>query len=264
MRCLSTKVSSSLIRSLREQTGAPIMQVKKALSETGSVENAIEYLRKHGLKLAEKKQDREATEGVISIRRSTNSSIQAIEILCETDFVSRNSTFKTLAKNLLNQLPAEENLSASEFKENVTVKNILADATVALSEKIHISSIWNIPMDLNTVTGVYMHNGIEEDSFLFGSKFGLVSFDAQEKLEDPEIKIRVEEVAADLSLHLVAQGEVDTPWLEQDVISAGKYNNLSVKDVFESLKKETGISLEFKHLLKLEVGGKERNGFIYF
>jgi len=101
-------ISAQEVKSLREKTGLGMMDCKKALEEAGGdQEKAVEILRKQGLKTAEAKGSRAATEGVIaSYIHATNRVGAMIELACETDFVARNEEFARLARDLCMQVVA--------------------------------------------------------------------------------------------------------------------------------------------------------------
>lgn len=100
--------SSELVKKLREQTGAGILDCQKALKESGdNIEKAIEYLRKKGLAAAEKKAGRETKDGLIHAYIHSGNRIGVlVEVNCETDFVARNDEFKTFVNELALQVAA--------------------------------------------------------------------------------------------------------------------------------------------------------------
>jgi elongation factor Ts len=102
------QVSASLIKELRERTGAGMADCKKALVETdGDTEKAIDYLRKKGLSKAAKKAGRSATEGTVSSYIHTNGRVGVlVEVNCETDFVARNDEFLQFTKDVAMQIAA--------------------------------------------------------------------------------------------------------------------------------------------------------------
>ena len=104
-----------LIKKIREQTGAGVIDIKKALEEAkGDEKGAIEALRRKGLEKADKKGDREAKEGVIASYVHSNGKVAAlVKVLCETDFVARNEEFKELANDLAMQVAAMNPLEVS-------------------------------------------------------------------------------------------------------------------------------------------------------
>ncbi|MFZ6036199.1 MAG: translation elongation factor Ts [Patescibacteria group bacterium] len=105
-------IDTATIQKLRAETGAGIMDVKKALVETdGNIDAALEHLRKQGQKIAAKKQDREASEGVVSAYVHANNKLVAVVALaCETDFVAKTEDFQTLAHDLAMHVAAADPL----------------------------------------------------------------------------------------------------------------------------------------------------------
>ncbi len=95
-------ISADHVKELRDQTGASVMDCKKALEKSaGNVEQAIEYLKKSGKEKAGKKAQRETREGVVTAYVHSNKKIGAIvELRCETDFVAKNSEFQELAYDI--------------------------------------------------------------------------------------------------------------------------------------------------------------------
>jgi len=102
------KVEISLIKTLRERTGAGVVDCKKALEEAGGdIEKAVEILRKKGLEVAQKKKSRTAKEGLIASYIHFGGKIGVlVEVNCETDFVARTEEFKELVKNITMQIAA--------------------------------------------------------------------------------------------------------------------------------------------------------------
>jgi len=96
------------IKNLREKTGVGMVDIKKALDEAGGDENkAVEILRKNGQEKAMKKSGRSAKEGIIAAYVHSNRKVAAmVEILCETDFVARNSDFQALGQDIAMHITA--------------------------------------------------------------------------------------------------------------------------------------------------------------
>ena len=96
-------ISAAEVNKLRQMTGAGMMDCKKALQETeGDIEKAIDYLRKKGQKVAEKRADRDANEGIVLAKTTDDHSFGAVIMLnCETDFVAKNEEFKQFGKDLI-------------------------------------------------------------------------------------------------------------------------------------------------------------------
>ncbi|KAK9697704.1 hypothetical protein RND81_08G054900 [Saponaria officinalis] len=119
-------VSAALVKQLRDETGAGMMDCKKALSETGGdVEKAQEYLRKKGLASAEKKSSRIAAEGRIGTYIHDARIGVLIEVNCETDFVGRSENFKEMVDDLAMQVaacPQVKYVSVEEIPESIVSK----------------------------------------------------------------------------------------------------------------------------------------------
>ena len=139
-----TKIQAADVAKLRRQTGAGMMDCKKALIEAnGDFDNAITILRKKGQKVAAQRADRETSQGiaVVKINESMNSGV-AIVLACETDFVAKNDSFKELANSFatiaLNCANKESFLNA-DF-DGMTVAEKLIEQTGVIGEKLDISS----------------------------------------------------------------------------------------------------------------------------
>ena len=110
-------VTASMVKELREKTGAGMMDCKRALSETdGDVEKAIELLREKGLAAAAKKSGRIVAEGLVCTYISEDMKVGAVaEVNCETDFVAINNEFVTLANNVAKQAAQTDSTTIDEF-----------------------------------------------------------------------------------------------------------------------------------------------------
>lgn len=140
-------ISAKEVKELREQTGAGMMDCKKALQDAdGDFDKAIEILRKKGQKLSEKRADREANQGLIVTRLSDDGSkAAALEINCETDFVARNEDFQNRAEQFLNLAFENEVNSVDELLEleidGLSVADHLKDMVGKIGEKIKINRV---------------------------------------------------------------------------------------------------------------------------
>ncbi len=101
-------IKASDVKRLREATGAGMMDAKQALIDAGGdFDKALEILRKQGQKIAAKKAEREASEGLIGVYLHSNGKVAAmVEVKCETDFVARTDQFKQLANDIAMQIAA--------------------------------------------------------------------------------------------------------------------------------------------------------------
>jgi len=120
-------ISAQLVKELREQTGAGMMDCKKALKENnGDKEKAAEWLRQKGIASSNKMMDRVATEGLVDSYIHTGGRIGVlVEVNCQTDFVARNEAFKELVRNIAMQIaacPNVEYVSVSDIPEAIVSK----------------------------------------------------------------------------------------------------------------------------------------------
>ncbi len=138
-------ITAADISTLRQATGAGMMDCRKALTETnGDFEAAIDWLRKQGQKVAAKRSDREAKEGVvIAMTTSDNKAGIVLTISCETDFVSKNADFVAFAQSIADAAIANNVKSAEELNEvtinGAKVSDMINDKLASIGEKIGIS-----------------------------------------------------------------------------------------------------------------------------
>src|SRR6266536_3401909 len=118
----TVQITAADINKLRQATGAGMMDCRKALTETnGDFEAAIDWLRKHGQKVAAKRSEREAKEGVVIAKTTADNKTGFIVLVsCETDFVSKNADFIAFAQTIANAA-VENNVKSVEELNNVSV-----------------------------------------------------------------------------------------------------------------------------------------------
>ncbi len=137
-------ISAADVKKLRDQTGAGMMDCKKALAESnGDMEKAIEILRKKGQKVSEKRADREANQGVIvSLISDDHKKAVALELNCETDFVAKNEEFVQFATDFAKVAfeiePADRDALLQAKSGSLTVSDKLKDLVGKIGEKIDI------------------------------------------------------------------------------------------------------------------------------
>ena len=143
-------ITAADINKLRQATGAGMMDCRKALTETnGDFEAAIDWLRKQGQKVAAKRSDREAKEGVIIARTSADNKVGFVVcISCETDFVSKNADFVAFATSIADAAVANNVKSAEELNEvsinGAKVADMINDKLAAIGEKIGVAKFERI------------------------------------------------------------------------------------------------------------------------
>jgi elongation factor Ts len=140
-------ITAAEINKLRQMTGAGMMDCKKALTEAeGDFEKAIDELRKKGQKVAANRSDRDAKEGVIIAKTtSDNKRGVVISINCETDFVAKNEDFGKFVNNVLEIAIAKnpktaDDLRALAYDNNITIADKLIEQTGVIGEKIELKS----------------------------------------------------------------------------------------------------------------------------
>ena len=140
------------IKALREQTGAGMMDVKKALDEAdGDRAKAVEILRVKGLKGVTKREGRSASNGLVAAQAGDGVGT-LVEVNCETDFVAKGEKFIALADQVLAQAVASkatdaESLLASTFDDGKSVKELLDEANATIGEKIEVRRVARLEGD---------------------------------------------------------------------------------------------------------------------
>lgn len=160
------QITASLVKDLRERTGAGMMDCKKALTETaGDMDQAIDYLREKGLSKAAKKASRIAAEGIVDTYiDEANKVAVCLEVNCETDFVAKTDDYKALvdsiAKHIAANKPASIEVLADQTFQGTDkkVSQIVTEAIAKIGEKIDIRR-FSIFEYGNDVIGAYVHGG---------------------------------------------------------------------------------------------------------
>ncbi len=138
-------ITAAEINKLRQATGAGMMDCRKALTETnGDFEGAIDWLRKQGQKVAAKRSDRDAKEGVIIAKTTADNKVgYVVSISCETDFVSKNADFVAFAQSIADAAVSNGVKSVEELNEVVVngskVSELINDKLAAIGEKIGVN-----------------------------------------------------------------------------------------------------------------------------
>lgn len=156
-------ITAAEINKLRQATGAGMMDCRKALTETnGDFEAAIDWLRKQGQKVAAKRSDREAKEGVVIAKTSAdNKTGFVICISCETDFVSKNADFVAFAQSIADAAVANNVKSVDELNgvtiNGMTVADMINDKLASIGEKIGVAKFERIeaPYVASYIHGAY-------------------------------------------------------------------------------------------------------------
>ncbi len=159
----TTTITASEINKLRQQTGAGMMDCRKALVESnGDFEAAIDYLRKKGQKVAALRGDREAKEGVVIAQTTDdNKTGYIINVSCETDFVSKNAEYIAFAQSIMDAAIANNVNSAEELNSvkigDKTIADNVNEQVAKIGEKISVSKFEKIeaPYVASYIHGAY-------------------------------------------------------------------------------------------------------------
>ena len=157
------EISASMVKDLRERTGAGMMDCKKALVETnGDMDKAIDYLREKGISKAAKKAERIAAEGLSNIYTNGNNAV-VVELNSETDFVAKNAEFKELL-DTIGATILEADVETLEDALNLetgngTINDLIVAATAKIGEKISLRRFEKVAKEDNQVFGSYLHMG---------------------------------------------------------------------------------------------------------
>jgi elongation factor Ts len=188
------QITASMVKELRERTGAGMMECKKALSESsGDMDAAIELMRKSGQAKADKKASRVAAEGTIVILISDDSKKGVIlEVNCETDFVAKDENFlkfsNDVAEVILNESPADvDALMNAALADSETVESTRLALVSKIGENIQVRRFEKVT-SANGALGKYMH----------GSRIGVMV----------ELENGSDELSKDIAMHVAASKPV--------------------------------------------------------
>ena len=158
-------ITASMVKELREMTGAGMMDCKKALNETnGDLDAAVEYLRKNGQAKAEKKAGRIAAEGIVKTVVKDDKVAAIVEVNSETDFVAKNAEFQGFVEEVANQAADSDAADMDAFMAEAwaadpskTVKDALVEKIAVIGENLSIRRFEKIVTDGCVVS--YIHGG---------------------------------------------------------------------------------------------------------
>ncbi len=197
-----SEVTPSLVKNLREKTGAGMMDCKKALTEVaGDLEAAVDWLRKKGLAAAAKKAGRIAGEGLVGISESLNKKAAAVvEINAETDFIARNEHFQSMVTQIGTIVAENEHtidtLPNAPFPgEGETVQGEITRLIALIGENMNLRRIARLSV-ADGIVATYMHSATAPGLGRIGVAVALESSGDKEKLMDLGKKIAMHIAAA--------------------------------------------------------------------
>jgi elongation factor Ts len=209
-------MSASLIKDLRERTGAGMMDCKKALDENaGNVDAAIDWLRKKGLASAAKKSGRVAAEGLVAVAVSGNSAA-VVELNSETDFVARNDQFQALVAEVANvalNTGDVEALKNQKTASGKTVSEAVTEAIATIGENMNLRRSAKLSVK-EGIVATYVHSAV---------KAGLGKIGVLVALESAGKKEALEALGKQIAMHIAAakpealnREQVDSSNLERE------------------------------------------------
>lgn len=219
------QISASLVKELREISGAAMMDCKRALVESdGDIEKAKEYLRKKGQAKAIKKSSRETNDGAVGLFISEDQKKGSlVKLACETDFVAKNEGFQELLNSLVAHIAdnGNENL-LNQSLNGKTIQELITEKVSKLGENIQLLDSKQIVTDKGIIGG-YLH--------MTGKIGVLVKLETDSDSNAEKLK----ELAKDISMHIAAtQAEaIDPDSIDSSVLE-------KEKEIFIAQAKESG------------------------
>jgi elongation factor Ts len=246
-------ISATMVKELRERTGAGMMDCKSALGDTsGDMEQAVDLLRKKGLAKADKKAGRVAAEGLVGLAVEGTKGV-LVELNSETDFVARNDLFQGLVKMIANVALSVgtdlEKIKAAKVG-SITVAEAIADTIAKIGENMTLRRAGSLSVGKGVV-GSYMHNSVVEGLGKIGVLVALESTGNAEELK---------RFGRMVAMHVAASNPqaIDPSGLDPDVVrrekdvladkfrAQGKPENVIDKIV------ESGLKTFYKEVCLLE------------
>ena len=241
-------ISAAMVKELRDQTGAGMMDCKKALTNTdGDVEKAVEWLRENGLAKAEKKSGRIAAEGIVAIKVDGNKAA-IVEVNSETDFVAKNEVFQEFVASVASQAIA----TSSDDIESFMAEKWIDDESITVDEKLKnmIAKIGE-NMNIRRFEKAEVSNGVIVDYIHAGGKIGVIIV-AETDNDGEEVKECLKNVAmqvAAMNPKYLSSDDVSEDYKKKelemlvsqaknDPKNAGKPENIIEKMVTGRLNKE--------------------------
>lgn len=241
-----TQITASMVKDLREQTGAGMMDAKKALVETnGDIEAAVDWLRTKGLAKAAKKAGRAAAEGLVSVSTNDDRTYGvAVEVNAETDFVSRNEQFQSLVDKVTALAKAGwdsvEALADADM-DGKSVRDTITDAVATIGENMTLRRFESVKVSQGLVS-TYVHNAITDGKGKIGVLVGLESSKPQSELEGLGKQIAMHVAAANPQFLNIETVDADALERERQVLKdqakeQGKPDDIAEKMVEGRIRK---------------------------
>jgi elongation factor Ts len=246
-------ISAQLVKELREQTGAGMMDCKAALGETnGDLASAVDWLRKKGLSKAAKKAGRIAAEGLIGIAVKGTKGV-VVEVNSETDFVARNEQFQGLVRMIagiaLDTGPDVEKIKAAKVG-SVTANDAISSAIATIGENMTLRRAAEVAVSRGAI-GSYVHNAVSDGLGKIGVIVGL---------ESPGQADELVALGRNVAMHIAASNPqaVDPAGLDPQVVTrekdilADKFRQQGKAEAMIAKIVESGLKTFYKEVCLLE------------
>ncbi len=209
-------ITASMVKELREMTGAGMMDCKKALGQTdGDMDKAVEFLRENGLAKAAKKAGRIAAEGLVKAVVEGDTKAAIVEVNSETDFVAKNADFAAYVEEVANQALSSDSATIEEFMAETwkaeagkTVEEALAGKIAVIGENLKIRRFQKVEAPEGCVVS-YIHGG-GRIGVLVKAKTSVVNDEVKEALKNVAMQI------AALNPKYTCRDEVDQEYIENE------------------------------------------------
>lgn len=217
-----TEITATMVKDLREKTGAGMMDCKKALSEAaGDMEAAVDWLRKKGLSAAAKKAGRVAAEGLVAVAANANKAA-IVEVNAETDFVARNENFQKFALQTANIALASganlDGLKAQAYEGKGTVEETLTNLVATIGEHMSLRRVAQLSVPQGIVAS-YIHNALAPNLGKIGVLVALESTADAGKLAELGKQIAMHVAAARPEALTIADVDQKAVARERDILT---------------------------------------------
>ncbi len=242
-----TTVTASMVKELRDKTGAGMMDCKAALIETkGNVEEAVDWLRKKGLSKAAKKADRIAADGLIGVATAGKNGA-VVEVNAETDFVARNETFQDMVRQITSLAAGtggdlQKLLAAKYPGKQISVAEQVQEMIATIGENMSVRRTASLSVN-DGVVASYVHNRVADGVGRIGVLVGVESKAQGGKLADIGRQIALHVAAA--QPQAVSADQLDKTVIERErsvyleqAKASGKAQDIIEKMVEGRLRKE--------------------------
>ena len=246
-------ISASMVKDLRELTGAGMMDCKAALAETqGDMEAAGLLLRKKGLAKAAKKAGRVAAEGLVAVKVAGTKGV-VVEVNSETDFVARNDMFQGLVK-MVAQVALDVGPDVGKIKAakagSVTVEHALADAVATIGENMTLRRAAGLSVGQGAI-GSYVHNSVTDGLGKIGVIVGLESSGKTDELV-PLGRLVAMHIAASNPLAVEPSGLDPAVVAREKEVLADKFRQQGKAENMIAKIVESGLKTFYKEVCLLE------------